>query len=48
MGSIFGKETQPGNYNAMTGDPDFIATDLQSTLNVTREEVLRVYDRYIR
>lgn len=48
MGSIFGKATQLGNYNAMTGNPDFIATDLQNTMNVTKDDVLRVYDRYIK
>lgn len=48
MGSIFGKATQLGNANAMTGNPDFIATDLQNTMKVTKEDVLRVYNTYIK
>ncbi len=48
IGSIFGKATQLGNYNAMKGTPDYMATDLQNTMNVTKDDVLRVYDTYIK
>ncbi|MEI6667293.1 MAG: pitrilysin family protein [Acidobacteriota bacterium] len=48
MGSIFGKATTLGNFNAMVGDPDYTATDLQNTMKVTKDDVLRVYNTYIR
>ena len=47
-GSIFGKATQLGNYNAMVGDPKFMATDLNNTTKVTKDDVLRVYNTYIK
>lgn len=47
-GSIFGKASQLGNYNAMKGDPDFTTTDLNGTMSVTKDDVLRVYNQYIK
>jgi zinc protease len=47
-GSIFGKATQLGNYNVMKGDPDYMATDLNNTMAVTKTDVLRVYNQYIK
>ncbi len=47
-GSIFGKASQLGNYNAMKGDPDYMATDLNGTMSVTKDDVLRVYNQYIK
>ena len=47
-GSIFGKASQLGNYNAMKGDPDYMTTDLNGTMSVTKDDVLRVYTRYIK
>jgi zinc protease len=32
----------------MTGNPDFIAADLQNTMKVTKDDVLRVYNSYIK
>lgn len=47
-GSIFGKASQLGNYNAMKGDPDYMTTDLNGTMSVTKDDVLRVYNQYIK
>jgi zinc protease len=46
--SVFGKATQLGNYNLMMGSPDYMATDLQNSMNVTKDDVWRVYNKYIK
>jgi zinc protease len=46
--SIFGKASQLGNYNLMTGSPDYMAVDLQNSMNVTKDDVWRVYNKYIK
>ncbi len=48
IGSVFGKATQLGNANAMTGNPDFPATDIQNTMKVTKDDVLAAYNKYIK
>jgi zinc protease len=46
--SALGKAIQLGEYNVFTGDPGFIKKDIQSMQAVTREDVMRVYNRYIK
>ena len=48
IGSIFGKAARLGDYNMMNGSPDYMATDLQNTMNVTKDDVWRVYNKYIK
>ncbi len=48
IGSIFGKASRLGDYNMMNGSPDFMATDLQNTMSVTKDDVWRVYNKYIK
>jgi zinc protease len=46
--SVFGKAAQLGNYNLMTGSPDYMAVDLQNSMSVTKDDVWRVYNTYIK
>ena len=46
--SVFGKASQLGNYNLMTGSPDYMATVLQDQMSVTKDDVWRVYNKYIK
>ncbi len=46
--SVFGKATQLGNYNMLTGSPDFISKDFQNEMEVTKDDVWRVYNQYIK
>ena len=48
IGSIFGKAARLGDYNMMNGSPDFMATDLQNTMSVTKDDVWRVYNKYVK
>ncbi len=48
LSSIFSKALQLGLYNEYNGTPGFLAQDLQNYLDVTREDVLRVYNQYIK
>lgn len=46
--SVFNKAYQLADYNTFAGDPGFITTDLQNSLNVTREDIMAVYNKYIK
>ena len=48
ISSIFFKAYQLASYNEYANSPGFISQDLQSSLNVTSEDVLRVYNTYIK
>ncbi len=48
ISSILGKSFQLASYNEYAGSPDFINDDLQNSLNVTKEDVWRVYNEYIK
>ncbi len=48
IASILNKSFQLAFYSEYTGSPDFIAQDIQNYLDVTREDVLRVYETYIK
>lgn len=48
LSSVLGKGFQLAQYNIFAGDPGFIMTDLERTLAVTKEDVMRVYEQYIK
>jgi zinc protease len=48
ISSILGKSFQLAFYSEYTGSPDFISTDLQNSLNVTKDDIWRVYNKYIK
>jgi len=48
ISSVLGKSFQLANYNAFTGDPGFIEDDIENIKKVTKEDVMRVYDKYVK
>lgn len=48
ISSVLGKSFQLASYNTFAGSPDFITTDLQNLLGVTKEDVINVYNKYIK
>ncbi len=48
ISSILSKSFQLAFYNEYAGSPDFITQDIQNTLAVTKEDVWRVYNQYIK
>ena len=48
ISSILGKSFQLASYNEYAGSPDFINDDLQNSLNVTKDDIWRVYNKYIK
>jgi zinc protease len=48
ISSVLGKSFQLANYNEYAGSPDFISRDIQNTLDVTSEDIWRVYTDYIK
>jgi zinc protease len=48
ISSIFNKSFQLAYYNEFGGSPDFITTDLNNTLAVTKEDILKVYNKYLK
>ncbi|WP_310994189.1 M16 family metallopeptidase [Aequorivita marina] len=48
ISSVLGKSFQLARYNVFTGDPGFITTDIENIKKVTKEDVLRVYNEYIK
>jgi len=48
ISSIFNKSFQLAYYNEFAGTPDFITTDLNNTLSVTKDDILRVYNKYLK
>ncbi|MEX0722462.1 MAG: pitrilysin family protein [Gracilimonas sp.] len=48
LSSVLGKAFQLAQYNIFAGDPGYINEDIQKTLNVTKEDVMRVYEQYIK
>ncbi|MEP4149451.1 MAG: pitrilysin family protein [Halioglobus sp.] len=45
--SVAGKVSQLASYETFEGDPDYIAQDVARYENVTEEDVMRVYKKYI-
>jgi zinc protease len=48
ISSILGKSFQLASYNEYAGDPSFYLTDIEKLKAVTREDILRVYQTYIK
>ena len=48
ISSNLNKALQLGLYNEYAGDPGFIGQDIKNILSVTKEDVERVYNKYIR
>ena len=48
IGSVLGKSFQLAQYNVFAGDPGFITTDIENIKKVTKEDVMRVYEKYIK
>jgi len=48
ISSVLGKAFQLSNYNEFAGDPGYITQDIEKILAVTKEDVMRVYNKYIK
>lgn len=48
LSSVLGKAFQLAQYNIFAGDPGYINEDIQRILDVTLEDVNRVYEHYIK
>jgi len=48
LSSVLGKGFQLAQYNIFADDPGFINQDIQNILNVSTEDVMRVYNTYIK
>lgn len=46
--SVLGKARRLSTYSVYAGSPDFLSQDLNNTLNVTKEDVWNVYNKYIK
>ncbi len=48
VSSVLYKAFQLANYNEYAGSPDYYKTDIEKLKAVTKEDILRVYDTYIK
>ncbi|MDH3528570.1 MAG: insulinase family protein [Acidobacteriota bacterium] len=48
LSSVLGKGFQLAQYNIFAGDPGYVETDIKNILAVTTEDVMRVYEKYIK
>lgn len=48
ISSVLGKSFQLAQYNVFAGDPGFIEEDIENIKKVTKEDVMRVYNTYIK
>lgn len=48
ISSVLGKSFQLAQYNVFAGDPGFIEKDIENIKKVTKEDVMRVYNNYIK
>lgn len=48
LSSVLGKGTRLASYNTYAGDPGFVTQDIKNTLSVTKEDVMNVYNKYIK
>ena len=48
LSSVLGKGTGLASYNTYTGNPGFVTEDIKQTLAVTSEDVMNVYNKYIK
>ena len=48
ISSVLGKSFQLAQYDVFTGNPGFITEDINNIKAVTKEDVMRVYEKYIK
>ncbi|MFC2166963.1 M16 family metallopeptidase, partial [Acidobacteriota bacterium] len=48
LSSILGKSFQLASYNEYAGSPSFLTEDLEKTKAVTKDDIIRVYEKYIK
>ena len=48
ISSILGKAFQLASYNTFAGDPGYAAKDIADLLKVTKADVMRVYNQYVK
>ena len=48
ISSALNKAFQLGIYNEFAGDPGFISKDVENIKNVTKEDITRVYNKYVK
>jgi zinc protease len=48
LSSVLGKAFNLAQYNIFAGDPGYVNQDIEKTLAVTQEDVMRVYEKYIK
>ncbi len=48
LSSVLGKAFNLAQYNIFAGDPGYINEDIKKSLAVTREDIMRVYGKYIK
>ncbi len=48
LSSVLGKGTRLASYNTYLDDPGFATQDIKNTLSVTKEDVMDVYNKYIK
>ena len=48
ISSVLGKSFQLARYDVFTGNPGYIEKDIQNIRAVTKEDVMRVYNKYIK
>jgi zinc protease len=48
ISSVLGKSFQLAQYNVFAGDPAFITQDIENIKKVTKEDILRVYNTYLK
>ena len=48
ISSVLGKSFQLSQYNTFAGTPDYISTEIKNIKAVTKEDVMRVYNTYIK
>lgn len=48
ISSVLSKSFQLAQYNVFTGDPGFITQDIENIKSVTKDDIIRVYNKYIK
>jgi len=48
VSSVFSKAYQMADANTFTGDPGYVVKDLENYLKLTKEDIIRVYNQYIK
>jgi zinc protease len=48
ISSVLGKSFQLAQYNVFAGTPEFIEEDIENIKKVTKEDVMRVYEKYVK